>query len=395
MRTQPIPQVSGKVAKGFEAVARVFAQQLGEVGDGGAAFAVMHEGDLVVDLWAGRAGIGPWQRDTRAVLMSTSKGVVAVAVARLVDRDLIDVNTPMAHYWPEFGANGKAEVTVAQVLSHSAGLISIPGYEEILGQNGEGWADTDEIVRRLAAAKPEWPPGTAHAYHGFTYGWLVGELVRRVTGVSVGTIIREEIAGPLDLELDLGTPPAKQSVVAPVTTALPFKSAIAAQLANPASSRMLLVIDGKAPVTDPDVFFNDSHHLAMELPACNATGTARAVATLYGVLAEDRHQQGRQLLSPSTIALFGSEHRRGLDRIGDMETAWGLGFQKPVSGQNLGLLLRLPHDDAFGHGGSGGQIGFADLRCRIGVGFVRSQIAADSSLGSTLVSTTYECLSTA
>lgn len=258
-----IVQLDGHVADGFGAVRHTFARQLPEVGDGGAAFAAVAGGQLVVDLWAGRAGRRPWSATTRAVLMSATKGVAATAVARLAERALLDVESPVAAYWPEFAAAGKAEISIAQLLSHSAGLISVPGYTELLGPAGEGWEHTGEIVRRLESAAPWWTPGSAHGYHGLTFGWLVGELIRRVTGLTAGTVIREEIAAPLGLELDVGTPPDQLHLVAPVVLAgNRLTSAIQdRQLADPSSNfaNMLLATNHRCIVNTADVFVEVPH----------------------------------------------------------------------------------------------------------------------------------------
>jgi CubicO group peptidase (beta-lactamase class C family) len=158
-----VGEIGGMAVSGFEPVAEALAASIAEVGEGGAAFAAVLDGQTVVDLWAGRAREQPWREDTRAVLMSATKGVVAVVLARLVERGELEVDAPVARYWPEFAAAGKDEVTVAHVLSHTAGLITVPGYEEFMTPEGGGWDRTDEIVRRLATATPRWEPGTQSA----------------------------------------------------------------------------------------------------------------------------------------------------------------------------------------------------------------------------------------
>lgn len=391
-----IVQLDGHVADGFGAVRHTFARQLPEVGDGGAAFAAVAGGQLVVDLWAGRAGHRPWSATTRAVLMSATKGVAATAVARLAERALLDVESPVAAYWPEFAAAGKAEISIAQLLSHSAGLISVPGYTELLGPAGEGWEHTGEIVRRLESAAPWWTPGSAHGYHGLTFGWLVGELIRRVTGLTAGTVIREEIAAPLGLELDVGTPPDQLHLVAPVVLAgNRLTSAIQdRQLADPSSNfaNMLLATNQRCIVNTADVFFASPARLAMELPALNGTGTARALARLYGVLADGGRSDGAELLSAKTVEMFASERRRGPSLITGDEERWSLGFQRPPAATADSSGEWGPHDEAFGHNGLGGQIGFADPVSRVGVALVRSHLSSTSPLGSHLISSLYACL---
>jgi CubicO group peptidase (beta-lactamase class C family) len=386
--------VEGDVAAGFESVRALFDEQVAQVGAGGAAFAAVVEGRLVVDLWAGRAGSEPWRRETRGVLMSTTKGVTATAVALLIDRGELDVEAPVARYWPEFAAGGKAEITVAQLLSHSAGLVTIPGYEDLLSPDGEGWDRTEEIVRRLESAVPEWEPGSTHGYHALTIGWLVGELVRRIAGRSVGALIREEIAGPLGLELDLGTPPERQHLVAPPI--LPGSQAATPDesgFADPELwTRAILAVDGRSILDTAPEFFTNPTVLALELSGSNATATARATATLFGTLANGGERDGVRLLSPETIAAASAERRRGPDRIFGTETRWALGFACRVADPAVPASWWGPYDESFGATGYGGQIAFADPVSRVGVGFVRSELVETGPLGGQLVHALYECL---
>jgi CubicO group peptidase (beta-lactamase class C family) len=387
-------QVQGSVAPGFEPVRDAFASDANEVGAGGAAFAAMVAGELVVDLWAGHAGVELWRAETRAVIMSATKGIATVGVARLVDRGEIDVEAPMAKYWPEFAAGGKAEVTVAQVLSHSAGLISVPGYDDLIKPDGEGWDQTDEIVHRLASAVPEWPPGTAIGYHGITIGWLKGELVRRVSGKSLGTLVREEVAGPLGLELDIGTPLDRQDLVAPVGTfdrdAADKRKVLSPDPSTPAY-RMIFMVNGRTAPDDGDAFWREPSRLASELPAANGTATARALAILYGALANSGRHKELQLLSPATIETFATERMRGIDLVQGAYRRRGLGFQLaiPLEGNSFNWG---PHEQSFGHNGAGGQIGFADPVSKAGIGFVRSYRTNSSPLGPRLVDSFYRCL---
>jgi CubicO group peptidase (beta-lactamase class C family) len=331
--------------------------------------------------------------------MSATKGIASIAIARVVEQGLIDVDAPVARYWPEFATAGKADITVAQLLAHSAGVITIPGYEELLTPQGAGWDKTDEILRRLEHTAPEWTPGTDHGYHALTWGWLVNELVLRVTGISIGTILRTEIAQPLGLELDLGTPAEHQHLVAPVILPGPGAVALSAEQENmfaPDSlfSRALLTVDGASILSTADTFFADTERLAMELPSSNGTSTARSVATLYGALANGGQQRGVRVLDPATIDRFATEHLRGTDRVLLTDTRWALGFQRNIpSTSETPDHAWGPHEETFGMVGYGGQMGFADPVRRLGVGMVRSQLSWDSLLGRRLVDTTYDCLS--
>lgn len=387
--------VKGHVASGFEPVRQVFDECQAEVGRGGAAFAVYANGRLVVDLWTGWAGREPWQSGTRGVLMSVTKGVAAVAVARLADSGLLDVDAPVAAYWPEFAAGGKDRITVAELLTHAAGLIGVPRHQEIVGPNGEGWGNTGEILERLESATPEWPPGSGHSYHVLTYGWLVGELVRRVSGRSIGTFIRDEISTPLGIELDLGTPLDRQGLVAPVLLPEEMPADVAATWGRPMSdpsspvARAHLAVDGSSFVTNSAFFAPEM--LEIELSAVNATGTARALATLYGSLADDPSSSARPV-SATTVAKFAAERRRGPDLVTGLDARWALGFMRPVPPPAGAARVWGHQDAAFGHTGFGGQLSFADPVNRMGVALVRSHLSWTSSLGSSLVRTVYECL---
>jgi CubicO group peptidase (beta-lactamase class C family) len=390
------PEIGGKCDPEFSAIAETFAGNIGEVRDGGAAFAVVLNGALVVDLWTGRAGADPWKPETRCVLMSATKGIAVTAIARLVERGLVDVDRPVAEYWPDFAAAGKAEVSLAHVLSHAAGLITVPDYADLLSPEGRGWNRTEEIIRRLASAAPEWTPGTAHGYHGLTIGWILNEVARRITGQSIATIVREEIAGPLGLELDIGTPPQHQALVAPVV--MPADPGSLEQLVGVSrdpltpAGRMAFAADGKSFLSEADRFFSNSAALTMELPAVNGTGTARSLARVYGTLALGEASDRVTLLSRKTLDIFTAETARGTDIVTRDERRWGLGFQLLVPRPPDDLAYRGPHVESFGHDGYGGQLGLADPVSRLGIGFIRNSLSASSPLCSRLINTLYSCL---
>jgi CubicO group peptidase (beta-lactamase class C family) len=388
--------VDGTCDGEFSMIADTFAENIAEVGEGGAAFSVVRDGAMIVDIWAGNAGPCRWKPETRCVLMSATKGIAVTVIARLAERGLLDIDQPIADYWPAFAASGKGEVSLADVLSHTAGLITVPDYADLLSPDGQGWARTEEVLRRLATATPEWRPGTKHGYHGLTIGWILNEVVRRVAGGSIGTILREEIAGPLGLELDIGTPPPDQALVAPVVMPADLGSleelvGVSRDPATPAG-RMAFAADGRSFLSEADKFFSDTTALSMELPAVNGTGTARALACLYGTLAMGGASAGVRLLSQKTIDIFTAERARGTDIVTNDERRWGLGFQllmlKPASDPTY----RGPHSEAFGHDGYGGQLGLADPVSGLGIGFIRSSLSASSPLCSRLISTLYSCL---
>ncbi len=210
-RSQETPAINGYVKPGLEPVRDTFADNARLMGTGGATFAATHHGEIVVDLWAGMADHDrPWIRNTRVHVQSTSKAVTAATAMVLVDRGELDLDAQVGYYWPEYATNGKENTTVRMLLSHAAGSTQLPGYTELLDLDGNGFDQYDEIARRLAAAAPDWEPGTAHAYHGYTYGNLVSEVVYRVTGKRAGEFLRDEMAGPWLLNTWLGTPVEEQ-----------------------------------------------------------------------------------------------------------------------------------------------------------------------------------------
>jgi CubicO group peptidase (beta-lactamase class C family) len=246
------------VASGFERVAEVFASNFESRGELGAACAVYREGRPVVDLWGGlaepRSGRG-WQSDTLVILFSTTKGITSVVVNQLIERGLLAADEPVARYWPEFAAGGKGEIPLRWLLSHQAGLPDVIG-ERALEESLDG----ERMARMLATQAPAWPPGTAHGYHARTFGWMLGELVRRVTGTSLGRYLAEEIAGPLGLDLYIGLPEALAPRVASLWKA------------GGADAPELI------PYDEP---WNTRALHAAELPSSNGMASARALARMY------------------------------------------------------------------------------------------------------------------
>src|ERR1700750_913485 len=197
--------IHGFANKGFEQVRETFENNFTKMGDLGASYCVTKNGETVVDLWGGYADAAktkPWEKDTLINVYSTTKTMTALTALLLADRGLIDFKAPVAKYWPEFAANGKANVTVAHLMSHSAGLC---GWKETITK--DDLYDWEKATSLLAAQAPFWEPGTAAGYHAMTQGYLVGEVVRRITGKSIGTVFREEIAEPLDADFHIGFGP--------------------------------------------------------------------------------------------------------------------------------------------------------------------------------------------
>ncbi len=366
--------ISGEVAAGFEPVREVFAANFAQREDIGAAVCVYRDGRPVVDLWGGVADPDtgrPWTRDTLQLVYSATKGVTATAAHLLAQRGALDLDAPVASYWPEFAANGKADIPVRQLLSHRAGLVALD--QPVPLAEALTW---DPMVTALAAQRPQWTPGTAHGYHGRTFGWLVGEVIRRVSGRTPGRFFADEIAAPLDLDFHIGLPESERPRVSRMTyqqehvdfstippEAIPeeFREYAAAML-DPDS------LPNRAfAVTDPaEIDFNSPDLQAAELPASNGIGTARALARMYAALIGE--VDGVRLLSPATLTSATREQSCGTDKVMLIPSRFASGYMLPTDPNPM----TGPH--AFGHAGRGGSLAFADPEHGIAFGYVMNHI---------------------
>ena len=360
--------IDGTCDARFRGVQDAFADNFSRHGEVGAGVAVTVDGRPVVDLWAGYADAArtrPWMRDTIVNVASTTKGLTAICAHRLVDRGLLDLEAPVASYWPEFAQAGKAAIPVHFLLSHRAGL---PAIDTPLPT--EAFYDWDQMTRALAAQKPWWKPGTQHGYHAFTFGWLVGEVVRRITGKSLGTYWREEVAEPLGLDCHIGLSAEHDARVAefiPIPPGLPDLEQEFAKNAGPMVQKAL----NNPPKTVADM--NTLAWRRAEIPAGNAHTNARALARVYGALACEGELDGVQVLSPESIARARTEQASGPDAVlFGLPSRFGLGFSLPLEG----MASWSPSASAFGHPGAGGSLGFADPESRVGFGYVMNQMQA-------------------
>jgi CubicO group peptidase (beta-lactamase class C family) len=363
--TAGVGPTGGWVRPGFEDVARVFRRQLRR-STGGAAVAVYHRGELVVDLWGGSRAEGqPWQRDTLAMSFSTTKGVISTALHLLADRGQIEYDAPVAAYWPQFAQHGKERITVRHVLTHSAGLHRM----RTLVDHAQRMLDWEYMVAALERAEPAYEPGTRHGYHALTYGWLAGELVRRVSGRPVAQFVEEELARPLGLDgLHVGCPPEQRGRAARLT---PMAGALGGRLGLqvgavmggpvgqipsllrlPISPRRL--VDALLPRGIEDVLWGPEV-MDAEIPAANGFFTARSLAKLYALLAHGGQADGVRLLSPQTLEKIAVVHSRGPDHVLVVPMGWRLGYHSAFS-------TRGTVPGAFGHFGFGGSGGWADPR---------------------------------
>ncbi|HVU75178.1 MAG TPA: serine hydrolase domain-containing protein [Mycobacteriales bacterium] len=347
--------MDGYVHPGFVEVARVFERQLRRT-DGGAAVAVYHRGELVVDLWGGqRAGGDTWREDTLSMCFSSTKGIASTALHLLADRGRVDYAAPVGEYWPEFARAGKESCTVQHVLTHAAGLHKVRS----LIEHSERMLDWDFMVDALANAWPAYEPGTRNGYHALTYGWLVGEIIRRVDGRDITTFVADEIAAPLKLDgLYIGCPPAERDRVAPLAPmakpllrlANPRKGGLAERFTNlPATNR---VLEALSPQGIEDVLWR-VEAMDAAIPAANGFVTARSLAKMYAMIAGGGTVDGLQLLSPETVRKAGTVHGRGRDVVLGMSMGWRLGYHKAFT-------TRGASPTAFGHFGFGGSGGWCD-----------------------------------
>jgi CubicO group peptidase (beta-lactamase class C family) len=364
--------VGGFAAPGFEAVAREFERNLDERGELGAAFAAYVDGEPVVDLWGGSAEPGPggrpWREDTLQLIFSGTKGLVATCVLLLVERGKLDLDAPVATYWPEFAAYGKERVTVAEAASHRARL---PGVAAPLGESD--LTDDRRLAELLAAQAPETDPRAAATYHPLTYGWLCGELVRRVDGRSVGRFFAEEVAGPLGLEVWIGLPEEQEPRVSTLVTAPGWGSHPMHDAQAVARDGLLKRIWANPPILAAgELAWNSRAYHAAEIPGAGAIGSARSLARLYGCLARGGELDGVRLLSAETLALGRRELSRFRDPFSDEPYACGIGYELQTENAVLG-----PPPAAFGHTGAGGSVHAAWPDERVGVSYAMNELRDD------------------
>ncbi len=369
--------IEGQVEPGYEGLREAFTGNFSSHGDVGAAFCLYVKGRKVVDIWGGVADTRTerkWDEDTLTLVYSTSKGVTAICAHLLAQRGQLDLDAPVIEYWPEFGQAGKSQILVRWLLSHRAGL---PGIDRHLTPDEAlAW---DPAVEALAVQAPVWEPGTKHGYHALTYGWLVGEVIRKVTGLSLGEVLAKEVSGPLGLDLWIGLPEAEEQrvcqliPVAPVPlspedlSALPpGRLAMLKAMTEPGSLAMRAL-----NVTDPPFNFNSRDVHAGELPAANAIGTARALAKLYASTIGEI--DGMRLLDPATVEDATREQANGPDQVLLQDTRFGSGFFLPST------FSPLMGPGSFGHAGAGGSLAFADHERGVAFAYVMNKMQQNLS----------------
>ncbi|MEU7115842.1 serine hydrolase domain-containing protein [Streptomyces sp. NPDC046182] len=383
------PAIEGHCDPRFAAVRDAFEANFRTREELGAGVTVQVHGETVVDLWGGWADAArtrPWERDTVVNVWSTTKGVTALCAHVLADRGLLDLDAPVASYWPEFGVAGKDTLPVRHLLSHRAGLS---GLREPLSL--AEFYDWEVTTARLAAMEPWWEPGTRSGYHAMTYGFLVGEVIRRVTGELPGAFLRHEITGPLGIDFTIGLP-AKEAdraaeLVHPRTSSASEQAAIFAQLEPAAQAALANPLVGADQANSPE-------WRAAELPAANGHGTARAVAQLYGVFAGRGRYGEHRILSEQAAERV----REGQGVCRDLVLGAGFAHDTECA---LGLWLSGPNASygpnprAFGHDGFGGSCGLADPESGVSLGYVMNRMGphiADDPRKTALTAAVYEAL---
>lgn len=374
--------VQGICAPGFENVRAEFERNFAERGEVGASLAVTLDGEFVVDLWGGHADAArtrPWQHDSLVNVYSTSKGMTALCAHLLADRGELDLDAPVARYWPEFAQAGKDGIPVRWLLSHRAGLIGPRA--PLTADDAHDWEKTCAV---LAATEPWWEPGTAQGYHAVSFGFLIGEVVRRITGLSLGTFLRTEITDPLGADLYIGTPAAEHArcadSIAPgegggLSEALEGVSTGAPPSLDAHPFAALAIAMGHLPLGD----VNSARCRSAEIPAANGNATAHGLATVYRGLATG------DLVGSGTLAAM-RELQSGADERdlvlsvaapGAMPFAWATGYMLNSFG-HFG-----PNPGSFGHGGAGGSLAFADPENRLSYAYTMNKLGGSTTGGDT------------
>ncbi|WP_304165234.1 serine hydrolase domain-containing protein [Phenylobacterium aquaticum] len=354
-------EIFGLCPDRFAAVRAAFTANFAAGAELGARFCLVEAGEVVVDLWAGfadRARSQAFDQHTLTPVFSTTKAVAALMIARLADAGKLDYGQAVAEIWPDFAQAGKAQVTIEQVMSHQAGLSGFPD-----PMDPALWFDWEAICARLAAMPPLWPPGTASGYHPITFGYLAGEIFRRVDGRTLGTALREDLAGPLELDLWIGLPDQEHGRVAELQrpTALPKFGQH-----NPATTAAFLT-----PWASP-AGRGQAEWRRIEIPSANGHATAPALARLMGALANQGWLDGEMVLSPPLIAEAARERIRGQDLVLPFEMSWGAGFMR-----NAPVKVWGPGEATFGHSGWGGSCCFADPERRLAGAYVMNKQSTD------------------
>ena len=363
----PLPSPADAPVQGycdprFERVREQFQQNFVDRSETGAALAVTLNGDLVIDLyggWTDAKHTKPWAEHTLVCCFSVGKAICAILAWRLAERGELDIDQRVAHYWPEFAQQGKADIPFLWILTHQSGLAAI---RRPLPRGA--FLDWEMMTTALAEQEPWWPPGQAHGYHSNTQGFLIGEVIRRITGDSIGQHLQSDLSGPIGLDFYFGTKPEHDIRTADM---LPVQHPPDVLRAPPSA---LQTLGGRnpPPLQSGPGSQNTREYRAAEFPSTTGHGTARGLARLFGALATDGQLDGVHILEPATIGRMSVEQVYGVDRILGRPTRFASGFQMTMAERPLG-----PNPRTFGHFGGGGSLAFADPDAGVGWGYVMNQ----------------------
>ena len=401
----------------FEPVVAAFEKAAQAQPRGGLAFSVTIEGEQVLDLVSGVARPGvPWAVDTAICTMSVAKGFAGLVAAMLVDRGQLELDVPVTTYWPEFGKHGKDVITPRQVLLHTAGVLGLPDVHATLGAGATAWTDLDAIADALADARPAWQPGTEYGYHAVTYGWLVGELVRRTDGRTLGTFFHEEVAKPLGVQTAIGIDEetfrglAEMHNDASTTGGSAVMSLLMRRTGKLAKQRDSLLGqaflgDGTTSLLErADQVVSHPDWFRAEVPSSNGVTSAHDLARVFAALACGGELDGNRLLSRETLIAFATPQFTKPDAVmlsGFSPLLRPLVNSKATFPKTLGWMGNSvrngwgpmgPSPRAIGAAGLGGHVGFADPDARLSVGFVRSDFGPSPKAVQSLVKALYACV---
>jgi CubicO group peptidase (beta-lactamase class C family) len=364
-------EAQGFVANGFEGVREAFEKNFADGLEVGASFAAYHRGEKVVDLWGGVADDEtgrPWDERTLELVFSTTKGVAAICANKLAQEGKLDMDAPVVKYWPEFAAGGKESIPVSHLLSHQAGLAWVDG--EMTLEEALSW---DPVVDALARQAPVWEPGSQHGYHATTYGWLVGEVVKRIAGKSIGTYFRDEIADPLGLDFWIGLPASEEPRVARLVGGLadpvmqePHVQALLQDFMGPDTMLGKALFAPGNALSTPGIWNEPAFHAA-EIPAANGIGDARSIARLYAACVGP--VDGMRVLEDAQLQDAITQRTTGPNVVlMGLDIQFGLGFMVRSE------LMQLGGPRSFGHFGAGGSVGWGDPDAEFGFGYVMNRM---------------------
>jgi CubicO group peptidase (beta-lactamase class C family) len=359
-----------EIAPVFRPVLEEFERNFTDRGDLGASFAAVGRDRTLLDIWGGTADVDEgrhWDQHTLQLIFSGTKGLVATCMLILIDRFEITLDSPVRRYWPEFAGQGKENVLIRHVMAHQAGLPSLATRVE-----DNAIANDRRMAESLASQRPLVAPGEDIAYHALTFGWLCGELVRRVDGRTIGQFFADEVAAPLSLEIWIGLPAEFENRVATLYRRRETSQrSTPSELAEPSCEPGWTSQDPPVLMGDPSIWNTRLFH-ASEIPAVNGIASARSLARLYACLANDGELEGVRLLSPATVREARQCLARGQDLSSGLRVAFGIGFELQTERRILG-----PPPCAFGHSGAGGSVHGAWPRLGVGFSYAMNQMRSD------------------